>query len=137
MDNHVALAAEKRREGGSSTAVAKHTPGPWTIYPGARGFGMIRDQNHLKVCSFGYAELCGDEADANARLIAAAPDMKAALGPLAMAARKQAEILRHQAHNSTEGVARTLIEAAERWEQLHDDAAAAIAKASLDQTAGA
>jgi len=58
-------------------AQAQHTPGPWTAEPeGGRG-AWVRGSNGT------WAALaCGDtdaEADANAHLIAAAPDMLVAL----------------------------------------------------------
>ncbi len=59
--------------------MSKHTPGPWTYFVGnANGRGLVRvetarDAPHagLFVCSMHR----GAEAEANARLIAAAPDM--------------------------------------------------------------
>lgn len=74
-------------------------------------------------------QLCGEITRLQS-LNAAAPELLSAIGPLAMAARKQAETLRYRALNSTEGVARDVLEAAVRWEQLHDTAAAAVAKAT-------
>jgi len=61
------------------SAMSKHTPGPWTYFVGnANGRGLVRvetarDAPHagLFVCSMHR----GAEAEANARLIAAAPDM--------------------------------------------------------------
>ncbi len=55
----------------------QHTPGPWHVYPGpAQGFRAeaVKDSGHYSV-----AQLSGERRDANARLIAAAPAMLAAL----------------------------------------------------------
>lgn len=49
-----------------------------------------------------------------------------ALRPLARAARTEADLARYRAKNSTFDAARALIELAEQWEKLHDDAEAAI-----------
>ena len=57
--------------------MAGHTPGPWTVHgqwqasvrmPNGEGFHVCSDPRHAS-----------DESKANARLIAAAPDMLAAL----------------------------------------------------------
>jgi len=56
-----------------------HTPGPWKVYEGGRGYGYIRD-NHLRaICAYGDARVSIDESAANAHLIAAAPDQHAVL----------------------------------------------------------
>lgn len=58
---------------------AQHTPGPWQIQRGVPiGFGLVASAGlRQKIVS---AEGVSDsEADANARLIAAAPDLLAAL----------------------------------------------------------
>ena len=53
---------------------AKHTPGPWQIgYPGVKSQG-----NYIADCDVSYV-FPDDEKRANARLIAAAPDLLAAL----------------------------------------------------------
>ena len=58
-----------------------HTPGPWQIYPGGKG-----EQFVFGDCSSSHPYLCGqafgltaDQCAANARLIAAAPELLAAL----------------------------------------------------------
>lgn len=101
--------------------MSRHTPGPWLVR---------EDRSHGPTISQrgGYAiartyDQCGPDgipahdADANACLIAAAPDTFEALKPFAYLARvmREGEILNHR------GVYIT-------WEQA-EDAAAAIAKA--------
>ena len=61
--------------------MTQHTPGPWAISPIRDADGALYIESPLTdarnervACIFGFAE-----ADANARLIAAAPDMLAAL----------------------------------------------------------
>lgn len=53
----------------------KHTPGPWSIGK----YGDVTDATGEVVRAKGLALTRGAEAEANARLIAAAPDMLAAL----------------------------------------------------------
>ena len=55
----------------------KHTPGPWRIDPGP-GFSRNRIEDADGIC-VAFAWGLGLEADANARLIAAAPDLLVAL----------------------------------------------------------
>ena len=64
---------------------AKHTPGPWRSR-NRLGSGNWKDERSIGVESFEWiiADVCGDidhtdEARANARLIAAAPDLLQAL----------------------------------------------------------
>lgn len=54
--------------------------------------------------------------------------LREALEPLAMAARTQAEFHRFQARDATSGIGQVYLEAAQRWEKLHDDAAEALAQ---------
>lgn len=54
---------------------AKHTPGPWTADEWATGYTVSSDLEHYSVC---HLEGCNN-AEANARLIAAAPELLAAL----------------------------------------------------------
>jgi hypothetical protein len=56
----------------------KHTPGPWTIADDMRGIGNARVAGVLDANGIGVAN-CGSHGEANARLIAAAPDMLDAL----------------------------------------------------------
>lgn len=63
-----------------------HTPGPWKIdryFPSRRPFGISQDLGNKPgkavTTSGGFARKSTDEAEANARLIAAAPDMLEAL----------------------------------------------------------
>ena len=67
---------------------AKHTPGPWRSR-NRLGSGNWKDERSIGVESFEWiiADVCGDidhtdEARANARLIAAAPDLLEALADL-------------------------------------------------------
>jgi hypothetical protein len=63
------------------TTETKHTPGPWVVRGEAKysGFG-VNDANGKSVASFPSTMTRGDgEKSANAALIAAAPDMLAAL----------------------------------------------------------
>ena len=57
-----------------STTLNKHTPGPWSVDPD-RPFLVIDDGHNP--ASVAYIEGDGAEAAANARLIAAAPDLLA------------------------------------------------------------
>jgi hypothetical protein len=66
---------------------AKHTPGPWKVHKGFTSVGpynkglMIGPNQRALAHAIGEFEKAdpGDEARANARLIAAAPDLLAAL----------------------------------------------------------
>ena len=65
-------------------SAAKHTPGPWRIATEPSGIRArhIKADSYLTVCSFltSVSRNCGpDEINANARLIAAAPDLLALL----------------------------------------------------------
>jgi len=63
----------------SDTTKAKHTPGPWEVdYSGPARLGIVdRDDRLLALCNLEHED--GDEDEANARLIAAAPAMLGAL----------------------------------------------------------
>ena len=66
---------------------AKHTPGPWSLQ-------TRQTQVYVSACDFQIALLCdGDSSqiEANARLIAAAPDMLAALKDALRSSRKDFE----------------------------------------------
>jgi hypothetical protein len=104
----------------------KHTPGPW-IATGTRvtagNFGVLLENSH------GAPE---PEWEANARLIAAAPDMLATLHPLMMAAsaqvdwwKKEASRLRNIGANDSSAQS-----CADGWFKLFKNADAAIAKAT-------
>lgn len=61
----------------------EHTPGPWTIDSRATTAIQAGDK-HIAMVNFSFLgrperDVYGEEHDANARLIAAAPDMLAAL----------------------------------------------------------
>lgn len=57
----------------------KHTPGPWNFH----GSTLVQDKgNRLNLGTFHEAPGLGTAADSNARLIAAAPDLLAALQDL-------------------------------------------------------
>ena len=59
----------------------KHTPGPWRIDPSWDILGNTKDGNGM-VCQITVDAVPRDEAAANAHLIAAAPDLLAALKAL-------------------------------------------------------
>lgn len=56
----------------------QHTPGPWSADEWAPGFTVSAPDSHYSVC---HLEDCNN-AEANARLIAAAPELLAALEAL-------------------------------------------------------
>lgn len=63
---------------------AQHTPGPWVLKRRAKpfhGVANIRDSAGRRICSFtahrNHAGYCNAEHEANARLIAAAPETAA------------------------------------------------------------
>ena len=64
--------------------MTKHTPGPWRTHKRIKNVGIFGDKPGMS--SIPIAEVCGvavywEEVDANARLIAAAPELlRAALG---------------------------------------------------------
>ena len=57
-------------------SAAGHTPGPWT-YPGGTG-NFVGGPDRLRIADLGGLERSPEERQANARLIAAAPDLLAA-----------------------------------------------------------
>lgn len=59
------------------SGAVKHTPGPWR-YSGRLGHGYLIDPN-VAVAYGGLASGKTDQGEANAQLIAAAPDMLVAL----------------------------------------------------------
>jgi hypothetical protein len=69
--------------GGVDSGGAEHTPGPWKIYRASNGamlgIGVDRpaDEDHAMGVTDAYGGLWGDggEKEANARLIASAPDL--------------------------------------------------------------
>ena len=64
----------------------KHTPGPWTVSPSARASTLTRifsvNEERLVASASGPGLSESGEAEANARLIAAAPELLAALQTL-------------------------------------------------------
>mgnify|MGYP001617764458 CR=1 FL=1 len=58
---------------------AQHTPGPWTVEPEPDGWSVTTNVYFLATVYFGHEGPKDTEASANARLIAAAPDLLAAL----------------------------------------------------------
>lgn len=56
----------------SSTSKAKHTPGPWVVTRGGQSEPFSVEASTRTVA---LVKTCRDETDANARLIAASPDM--------------------------------------------------------------
>ena len=70
----------------------KHTPGPWTMHPRFDDGAEVRSLASVAWCSVasthgasGSQVIDVDEARANARLIAAAPDLLAALHHISLA----------------------------------------------------
>jgi len=62
--------------------VSKHTPGPWALEPASMGFGGVYGPDGEIVFALAYArpdERPEAECEANAHLIAAAPEMLEAL----------------------------------------------------------
>jgi len=65
----------------------QHTPGPWLVEPATENHGpyITNDLRNVTICdlyflqSKGFYTHCEEEAEANARLIAAAPDLLEAL----------------------------------------------------------
>jgi hypothetical protein len=58
--------------------MSAHTPGPWKIEDGRVIQGRAFDQSYRNICDLVRGQT-PESADANARLIAAAPDLLAAL----------------------------------------------------------
>ena len=56
-----------------------HTPGPWTVFDEKWGIGVTTDCADIAHCGGFDTNRSRDEERANARLIAAAPDLLAAL----------------------------------------------------------
>ena len=59
--------------------MTKHTPGPWRVIEHSTGMLCVVGDNDKSLCSVGYNRTEGRDDIANARLIAAAPEMLAAL----------------------------------------------------------
>jgi len=64
--------------------MAQHTPGPWTIVPYGDGDSLVihADESEWRICFMatpGQSPGAMDRIEANARLVAAAPDMLEAL----------------------------------------------------------
>ena len=60
--------------------MSKHTPGPWAVERDAEGRLHVVEGDFLDVAEVGY--LSGPDPEANARLIAAAPELLEALEQL-------------------------------------------------------
>ncbi len=79
--------------------MSKHTSGPWTVDPGHGDYmGAILGASGVPVCTFGYCTTYypveGDPpTDADARLIASAPDLLEALQGLVLP-------INNKAHNA-------------------------------------
>ena len=64
--------------------MTKHTPGPWTMHPRGKDGAEVRATASVAWCGSAWTlgsenqVIRADEAQANARLIAAAPDLLAA-----------------------------------------------------------
>ena len=103
--------------------MSKHTPGPWAIYVNAPSDIVIR-----KMSKDGY-ELCAiarvSSGYANARLIAAAPELLEALARLEFAA---------QCRDNTMGDPSRLIQVKAELASAARQARAAIAKATGENT---
>lgn len=58
-----------------------HTPGPWVIEAAPNGYNYIRAKHRAEIAIMGSENMLADDSSAasNARLIAAAPDLLAAL----------------------------------------------------------
>jgi glycine/D-amino acid oxidase-like deaminating enzyme len=54
--------------------MSKHTSGPWDVDPNDK-FAVTADCDGLQVCGTEYEDRADDENAANARLIAAAPEL--------------------------------------------------------------
>lgn len=57
----------------------KHTPGPWEYHAVGDSDGETFGIDHIVYANFGAVELCCLPTEADGRLIAAAPDLLAAL----------------------------------------------------------
>lgn len=64
---------------GTELPLAAHTPGPWTIDRGAKGWGIIRDSANRHICSYGGVRISVSESEANAALMVSAPALLIAL----------------------------------------------------------
>lgn len=106
--------------------MSKHTPGPWRFianHPGCIPAFDIRDAEGMMVAYLGHTRTPG-QAEANARLIAAAPDLLAACERLSFAALRR---------ESTMGDPCNLIAAIEELREAAQQARDAITKATCDQ----
>jgi hypothetical protein len=77
-----------------ATKQAKHTPGPWAVSDGAILSDRVNAYGNFWICGFGRGDEANtDEDQANARLIAAAPDLlRACRGLLLVAERMDADL---------------------------------------------
>jgi hypothetical protein len=77
------------------TEEVKHTPGPWKVYMATTGFHVIgigKASDGQGITDGGFGVWGGGDAEslANARLLAAAPDLLEALSELVEVLRKEA-----------------------------------------------
>ena len=70
--------------------MSKHTPGPWAVERDAEGRLHVVEGDFLDIAEVGY--LSGPDPKANARLIAAAPELLAALEGLKTAAKAASNV---------------------------------------------
>jgi hypothetical protein len=66
---------------GKGGRMSAHTPGTWAVstFDGPEGYGEIVADGFLRVCSVPFWPCASDEMEANARLVAAAPELLEAL----------------------------------------------------------
>jgi hypothetical protein len=57
-----------------------HTPGPWTSRPFGDSFAVLADDKRVCYCYGAFADWSKAQADANAHLVAAAPELLDAVG---------------------------------------------------------
>jgi len=77
-----------------------HTPGPWTVQADSVYPGVIRDANRTSVAEAHYQETPGT-MEANARLIAAAPDLLEAVRVARVAMVEARRLLYYARHADT------------------------------------
>lgn len=115
---------------------AKHTPGPWAAPYPSNGYSMrhppiVSDHGHVATTSW-QGDL--DHTDANARLIAAAPEMLRALRIGQYHAVKAAERARGLANwnerNGMQGIAAEYLKSAEESDEAANAIRAAITQAT-------
>lgn len=115
---------------------AKHTPGRWTASVGSRGahINVANDYNHPLSFGFKWSDTPGNEAlvveaQANAALIAAAPELLAALERAASVLRAISDLAASYPRPSNDLHGRTLLDLCEIPKHAAIEASAALAKA--------